>query len=103
MAKQHCMRCGKRLASAESTYVVQIKVFAGFDGMLSEPEGGIDSQLRKILEQIEHSDPEELEKDVYEEFTLHLCKSCWDRFVEEAKHPSEGPIRLRKDPGRFIH
>jgi len=103
MAERHCMRCGKRLPSAESTYVIQIRVFAGFDGILSEPEEGVDTQLRSVLDQIEHSDPEELEKNVYEEFTLLLCKSCRDRFVDEAKNPWEGPLRVRKDPDRFVH
>jgi hypothetical protein len=97
------MRCGKKLASAESTYVVQIRVFVGFDGILLEPEEGVDTQMRSLLEQIEHSDPEELEKNVYEEFTLLLCKSCRDRFVKEAKDPWEGPFQVRKVPDRFIH
>ena len=97
------MRCGKEFPSTDLTYVVQIKVFAGFDGVLLEPEEGIDNQLRRILDEVEKSDPEELEKEVYEEFTLLLCKSCRDRFVEEAKHPWEGPLQIRRDPDRFIH
>ena len=97
------MRCGKELPAGELTYVVQIKVFAGFDGLLPEPEGGIDHQLRKILDQIEKSDPKELEKEVYEEVTLLLCKSCRDRFVDETKHPWEGSFQIRRDPDRFVH
>jgi len=97
------MGCGKELPAGDLTYVVQIKVFAGFDGLLSEPEEGIDNQLNRILDQIEKSNPEELEKDVYEEFTLFLCKSCRDRFVDETKHPWEGPFQIRRDPDRFIH
>jgi len=97
------MRCGKELPAGDLVYVVQIKVFAGFDGLLSEPEEGIDNQLNRILDQIEKSNPEELEKEVYEEFTLLLCKSCRDRFVDETKHPWEGPFQIRRDPGRFIH
>ena len=97
------MRCGKELPAGELAYVVQIKVFAGFDGLLPEPEGGIDHQLRKILDQIEKSDPKELEKEVYEEYTLLLCKSCRDRFVDETKHPWEGSFQIRRDPDRFVH
>jgi hypothetical protein len=97
------MRCGKELPTGDVTYVVQIKVFAGFDGLLSEPEEGIDNQLARILDQIDKSDPEELEKDVYEELTLILCKSCRDRFVDEAKHPWEGPFQTKRDPDQFIH
>jgi hypothetical protein len=97
------MRCSKELPAGDLVYVVQIKVFAGFDGLLSEPEEGIDNQLNRILNQIEKSNPEELEKDIYEEFTLILCKSCRDRFVDETKHPWEGPFQIRRDPDRFIH
>ncbi len=103
MAERHCMRCGKRLRSADSTYVIQIKVFAGFNGILSEPEEGVDAQLKNLLIQIEEADPEELEKDVYEAFSLLLCKSCRDRFVEEAKHPWGGAFRVPTDPDRFVH
>ena len=103
MTERHCMRCGKELPAGDLVYVVQIKVFAGFDGLLSEPEEGIDNQLNRILDQIEKSNPEELEKEVYEEFTLLLCKSCRDRFVDETKHPWEGRFQIRGDPDRFIH
>jgi hypothetical protein len=83
--------------------VIHIEVFAGFDGVLLEPEEGIDKQLRRLMDQIEKSDSKELEKEVYEEFTLLLCKSCRDRFVEELEHPWEGPFQIRKDPDRIIH
>jgi hypothetical protein len=97
------MRCGKELPAGDLTYIVQIKVFAGFDGLLSEPEEGVDNQLNRILDEIGKSNPEELEREVYEEFTLVLCKSCRDRFVDETKHPWEGPFQVQRDPDRFIH
>jgi len=83
--------------------VIHIKVFAGFDGLLLEPEEGIDKELRRLMDQIDKSDPKELEKEVYEEFTLLLCKSCRDRFVDGIQHPWEGPFQIRKDPDRTIH
>ena len=100
---QKCLRCGKELPPGSLTYVAQIKVFAGFDGVLLEPEGGVDRQLRQLLELIQESNPEELEKGVYEEFTLVLCKSCRDRFVEEIEHSWEGPFRIPGKADRFIH
>jgi hypothetical protein len=103
MEKRHCLRCGKELPPGTLTYVVHIRVFAGFDGLLVEPEESIDQQLNQLLEQVEKSDPKELEKEVYEEFTLLLCKSCRDRFVEETRHPWEGPFWVSKDPDRIIH
>jgi hypothetical protein len=103
MKEQHCMRCGKELPPGSLSYVVHIRVFAGFDEVLLEPEGEIDQQMKQILKQIEKSDPEDLEKDVYEEFTLILCKSCRDRFVKETQHPWEGPFQTKKDPDRILH
>ena len=103
MKEQHCMRCGKELPLGSLNYVVQIRVFSGFDEVLLEPEGEIDQQIKEILKQIEKSDPEELEKDVYEEFNLILCKSCRDRFVKETQQPWEGPFYLKKDPDPILH
>lgn len=93
---QSCFRCRKDLPPGSLTYVTQIKIFAGFDGLLLEPEEGVDQQLRQLLKQVEESDPGELEKEVYQEFHLILCKSCRDRLVDEIEHPW-GPL------GRFIH
>jgi hypothetical protein len=98
-----CFRCGKELPLGGLIYLVNIRVFAGFDGLLLEPEEGIGHQLKQILQQIEKSEPQELEKEVYEEFTLLLCKSCRDRFVNEAQHPWEGPFQTKKDPDLVIH
>lgn len=94
--ERSCFRCGKDLPPGSLTYVTQIRIFAGFDGLLLEPEEGVDRQLRKLLKQVEQSDPEELEKEVYQEFHLILCKSCRDRLVDEIQHPWGSP-------GRFIH
>jgi len=103
MSERACWRCGKGLPPGGLNYVIHIKVFAGFDGLLLEPEEGIDRELRRLMDQVEKSDPKDLEKEVYEEFTLLLCKSCRDRFVDEIQHPWEGPFQIREDPGRIIH
>jgi len=97
MKEKNCFRCGKELQPGGLFYVVDIKVLSGFDGILAESAEGIDQQLKQLLEQAERSDPRELEKDVYEEITLIMCKSCRDRFVDEIRNPWEGPFRVRKD------
>ena len=103
MTERTCDRCGKGLLPGGLTYVIQIKAFADFDGLLLEPEEGIDKELRQLMDQIEKSDPKELEKEVYEEFTLCLCKSCRDRWVDEIQHPWGGFFQNRKDLDRIIH
>jgi len=100
---QKCFRCGKGLLPGSLTYVTQIRIFSGFDGILLEPEEGVDQQLRQLLKQVEQSNPEALEKEVYQEFNLILCNSCRDRLVDEIEHPWEGPFQIRRGPGRFIH
>jgi hypothetical protein len=103
MKKRSCFRCGKELQAGGLFYVVQIKVISGFNGILSEPAEGIDQQLKDLLEEVERTDPKELEKDVYEEITLTFCKSCRDRFVDEIQHPWEGPFQIRREPDSILH
>lgn len=92
--KRSCMRCGKELQPGTLGYVVEIKTYADFDGVLIEPEGDIVGELEAMLKKVEEMGPDEAEKDIFEEFSLLLCRSCRDRFVDEAKHPWEGPFRI---------
>jgi hypothetical protein len=103
MKEQSCWRCGVPLPPGSLTYAVHIKVFADFDGVLLEPEEGMDKELKQILDQIQKSDPKELEKEVYEELAIVLCKSCRDRFVDEIQHPWEGPLAFKRGPEEILH
>ncbi|OGP94792.1 MAG: hypothetical protein A2157_12800 [Deltaproteobacteria bacterium RBG_16_47_11] len=103
MSERTCWGCGKGLPNGDLKYVIHIEVFAGFDGVLLEPEEGVDKQLRRVMDQIDKSDAKELEKEVYEEFTLVVCKSCRDRFVDEIERPWETPFQIPKNPDRIIH
>ncbi|MGZ3558260.1 MAG: hypothetical protein ACXU97_04020 [Thermodesulfobacteriota bacterium] len=103
MKENNCFRCGKSFQPGNLFYVVHIKVFSGFDGILSEPAEGIDQQLKGLIEAARNIDPKELEKEVYEEITLIVCKSCRDRFVDDLRHPWEGSFRIQKDPDSFLH
>ena len=97
------MRCSIALPYGSLVYVVQVKAFADFDGVIPESEEEGQQPLDKLIKEIKDRDPKELEKEVYEEFTLVLCKSCRDRFVKEARHPWEGPFLVSKDPTRVLH
>ncbi len=103
MKEKNCFRCGRSLEPGNLFYVVHMKIFSGFDGVLSEPGEGFDDQLKDLIEVAQNLDPKELENDVYEEITLIVCKSCRDRFVDDVRHPWEGPFRIRKDPDSFLH
>ena len=60
MSKKTCWRCGKELTSGGLNYVIHIKIFADFDGVILEPEEGIDQQFRRLMDQVEQSDSKEL-------------------------------------------
>jgi hypothetical protein len=101
--ERRCQRCSKKLLPGSLAYVVQIEVFSDFDGVLPEAVEDLEQQLREWVEEAEESDPEALEMEVHEAFSLLLCKSCRDRFVDETRHPWEGPFRILKDPGPLLH
>jgi hypothetical protein len=103
MKDRQCSRCGRKLPPGSLAYAANLRVFADFDGVLLEPEEGVDRQLKEVLEQIQECDPKELEQDVYEEFTMILCKKCRDEFVEQTRYPWKGPFWSSKGPGPFLH
>ena len=101
--KRQCMRCGMDLPYGSLVYVVQIKVFADFDGVILDPDEESQHPMEKLLEQIQKADPKELEKEVYEEFMLVLCKRCRDGFVDETQHSDDLSFYPFKDPDRILH
>src|SRR4030042_2170981 len=72
MGERHCFRCGKEIPEGSLNYLVNIRIFSGFDDLILEPEDEVDEDLKHILEEIEQLDPQELENEVYEEFSLLL-------------------------------
>ena len=103
MEERQCMRCGVAVPYGSFAYTAQVRVFADFDGVILEPEEEGRQSMEQLLEQVQRTDPKELEKEVYEEFSLILCKSCRDRFVDEVRHPWEGPFRFVRGPERILH
>ncbi len=84
-------------------YVVDIRVYADFDGVLSLPGEDIEEEVHRLMGEIERMDPGELEKDVYQEMAFLLCKGCRDRFVEDPLSRGEGPYPAGEGSSRFIH
>ncbi len=72
MKGQSCFRCAKHLPPGGLKYVVHIRVFADFDGVLSVPEGDMEAELGRILEEIESRNLDDLEQEVYQEIGLLL-------------------------------
>jgi hypothetical protein len=102
MAEQYCLRCRKRLPEGSLKYVVDIRVYADFDGVLNLPGGDIEEEVHRLMGEIERMDPGELEKDVYQEMAFLLCKGCRDRFVEDPLSRGEGPYPAGEGSSQFI-
>jgi hypothetical protein len=84
-------------------YVVDIRVYADFDGVLNLPGEDIEEEVHRLMGKIERMDPGELEKDVYQEMAFVLCKGCRDRFVEDPLSRGEGPYPAGEGSSQFIH
>ena len=97
------MKCGKRLPEGSLKYVVNIRVYADFDGVLNLPGGDIEEEVHRLMGEIERMDPGELEKDVYQEMAFLLCKGCRDTFVEDPLSRGEGPYPAGEGSSQLIH
>jgi hypothetical protein len=67
-----CVRCGRHLSPGSLKYVVHIKIYADFDGFLSLSDEISEADMDRVLEEIDSKNPEDLERDVYEEIGLLL-------------------------------
>jgi len=97
------VRCGKDLPEGSLKYVVDIRVYADFEGVLRFPEEDIEEEVSRLMTEIEKMDPKELERDVYQEMAFLLCKGCRDRFVEDPLSRGEGPYPAGEGSSHFIH
>jgi hypothetical protein len=77
----NCHRCARYLKEGELKYIVSVSVTADFDGVLKEEKENIDD----ILKEIEYMDEYALERDVYENLAVILCKRCKDHIIDELR------------------
>jgi len=80
-----CDRCGKGLLIDEEVrYEVKIVVQAAADIMeLTAQDLARDheSEIRRLLEQLEHLSPEEAQDQVYREMAFDLCPKCQRQYL----------------------
>jgi hypothetical protein len=81
MVDTFCLRCGKSLPRGSLKYIVDLQVYADFDGYLAEEGEDLELSLGKVLEEAEGRDEEELEEEVYLRQLYLVCKDCRDRFL----------------------
>jgi hypothetical protein len=94
-----CQRCEKEFHHESPRYIVEIKSFEDFDGLLEDTTGKIDGEIIDLLKQIEDIDLQALEDDAYQEIRFILCKDCKDQFVRNPFHPYKDYLYIEETKG----
>ena len=81
-----CHRCGAVLKPGVGNfYVIRIEAFADpTPPNLTEADldVDIDEVIEQILEEIRHTSETELMDQVYRRLTIHLCGTCYAKWIE---------------------
>jgi len=85
-----CQICGRSLEPGELKYILKLQIWADFDGHL--PEKDDPSQMGKILEEMERTDPEELESQVHHTQYFLICPICRKTIIRK-------PLADESEPG----
>lgn len=84
-----CACCSKVIEPKGIKYILDIKSFADFDGILDDDKDeNIEEGVKEALHDISMKTEEELEREVYSDNIYILCKLCRDRFIEDPFGPS---------------
>ena len=91
-----CHRCGVELTpGAGNFYFVRIEAFADpTPPTLSADQinaADLNAEFSRVLEEMRHMTERELMDQVYRSLTIHLCGSCYRRWIEDpAGSPEPG-------------
>ena len=76
-----CDMCGALIIGDPVRYELKIRLYAGYDILeISSEDLSQDttSEMQGLVRRMEGTDPQELEKQVHEEFSFDLCVRCRD-------------------------
>lgn len=79
-----CDRCRCTLHSGEGNfYVVKIEAMADpSPPTVDEPPEDIAGEIERLIEQVEQHSERELMDQVHRRLTLHLCRPCYQDWIE---------------------
>ena len=95
MVVHHCDGCGIALRKHQLRYRVRIDVRAAYDKLeigLADLIKDHRAEMLKLIEQMRHKEPREIEESVYKGFELDLCPSCQRAYIKNPLrfHPEQG-------------
>jgi hypothetical protein len=83
-ARSTCDRCSVLLSPGASHYWMSLRLTAGFDGYLPEPEPG--ESTGNLIAACENLNADELEAQVDQEMSFTLCPACRNHIALDPLH-----------------
>ena len=81
-----CHRCGTQLEPGRgSFYVVRVEAFADPSPprvSAQDLAGDIDAEIERLGDETRHLSEADLMEQVHRRLTLHLCRTCYVRWIE---------------------
>lgn len=75
-----CDRCHKTIGTGELRYMVRIGVAVDDGGEIDRPID--DSEIEALVSHLEHLEPAQLEKGIYDQRAFILCMKCKRAFLK---------------------
>lgn len=96
MTQIECSRCGCSILSGVTRYIVSVSLVADFDGIVPEGTGG--GSLEALMKEIDQMSQEDLENEIYQQFTFIICKPCRDEYIKNPSNRNEGLEQMMLSP-----
>jgi hypothetical protein len=103
MVDTFCACCGQPIPKGSLKYIVQIKIISDFDGFIPYCEENPSEEIQKNLKEMEDMDVQELEDDVYQEFSGCLCMHCKKKFTGDLTNSEEEDSSSKRNFGNLYH
>lgn len=103
MNYSRCAKCGCKLSGVDLKYHITIDIVADSDDLLPDLQEEIADQIDMLLYQMEASESEGLEKEIYEEISFTLCKECTDYFSKDPLGSSNRFVSLKMGSSHLLH
>ncbi len=73
MDSHECSRCLKDLAPGSTSYILELRILAGYDGTVKEEDEYL---LDRVVEELSGAEKREMEDEVFFEESFTLCPEC---------------------------
>ena len=104
MIKTFCDLCGREIRSKTIHYELKIEVKAAYETLeinLADLLKDHTEEIEALVQEMDETDPQQLQDDVYRAFHFHLCRRCQQQYISSplpTPNPSGPGTRFRRMP-----